>query len=116
MILDSLIFLVITLNDYDPLIVVDILLSKIIISVFMVIINTILFYMLKDKEPTTVAITKVESNSNDLGIEEIVKEKKIPKKNITKSKTSSNSRNNQRNSGKKVNKTDQKKPTQNKKN
>ncbi len=97
MILNSIVFLVITLNGYEPIFIINILLSNIIVSVIMVIIITILFYILKENEEKVVPIKKIEKKeSKDLSAEELVAEKNVvakpkktikktaPKKNVTK--------------------------------
>ena len=84
MILDSIVYLVITLNGYEPIFVINLLLSNIIISVLMVVIVTILFYILKEPEEKIVPIKHIEKKeTKDLSAEDLVIEKKV----ITKPKS-----------------------------
>lgn len=84
MILNSIVFLVITLNGYEPIFIINILLSNIIVSVLMVVIITILFYILKENEEKVVAIKKIEKKeTKDLSAEDLV----VEKKNVVKPKT-----------------------------
>ena len=81
MILNAIVFLVITLNGYEPIFIINLLLSNIIVSVIMVVIIAILFYILKDKDEKIVSIKKVEkTESKDISAEELV----VAKKTITK--------------------------------
>ena len=89
MILNSIVYLVITLNGYEPIFIINLLLSNIIVSVIMVVILTILFFILKDKEEKVVPIKKIEKvESKDISAEELVTEKKpAVKKSVTKKAT-----------------------------
>ena len=88
MFLNSIIFLVITLNEYEPIFVINMLLSNVIVDIIMIVIITILFYILKEKDIVTYNKTD-NINNKDLGLEEVIikEEKKDVKK--TK-KTNSN--------------------------
>ena len=113
MVVNTIIYLVITLSDYDPLIVIDMMLGNIIISIFMVIIITILFYILKEKELEYANITKMNTEvKNDKSALELIEEKNIKTK-TNKNKTNNkpknnNTRKNYNNSNKKVNKNEKK--------
>ena len=87
MIVDSIIYIVITLSSYEPLFVIDILLSNIIVSVMMVVILTVLFYILRDKKENIVAIKKMDLvKNNDLSVEEVVEAKQKEVKKLLKIK------------------------------
>ena len=89
MILNSIVFLVITLNGYEPIFIINILLSNIIVSVIMVVIITILFYILKENEEKVVAIKKIEKKeTKDLSAEDlVVGQTKVVKPKTTVKKT-----------------------------
>lgn len=91
MILNSIVFLVITLNGYEPIFIINIFLSNIIVSVLMVVIITILFYILKENEEKVVAIKKIEKKeTNDINVEDlVVGQSKVvkPKTNVKKTTT-----------------------------
>lgn len=87
MILNSVIYLVITLNGYEPIFIINLLLSNIIVSVIMVVIITILFFILKETEEKVVPIKAIErKESKDLSVEELVVENKKEVKSKTTSK------------------------------
>jgi len=119
--LNSTIYLVITLNSYDPIFVVNMLLSNVIISIIMLVVITILFYLLKDKYQIPVEINTINVNINkhldeDKAITDVITleksektEKKVVKakkdySKVNKNKTSKNSNKNGKNT-KKVTKT-----------
>ena len=82
--LNSTIYLVITLNSYDAMFVINMLLSNIIISIIMLVIMTILFYILKEKDSKPVIIDNMninvsKSNDKDLAIEDLMTDKKDSK-------------------------------------
>ena len=104
MIVNTIIFLVITLSNYDPLLVIDMILGNIIISIFMTIIITILFYVLREKKLDSIPITKMDTDNNDLNALELIEAKKVllKKNNKTKSKTNNQSKKNSENKNNKT--------------
>ncbi len=109
----------ITLNGYDSIIAVNMLLSNIVIAIILDIIITGLFYLLKEKEIETVYIEGMNINvrkslDDDKTIEDIIVKQKEENK-TTKKKTykkSNNYKNKQKKQVKKskikVNKEDKK--------
>ena len=89
MIVNSIIYLVITLADYDAIFIINMMLGNVIISVIMVVIITILFYILREKKTRIVPIKEMTMDSGkDKGVEEVVKEKNVgEKKTRTATKT-----------------------------
>ena len=87
--LNSVIYLGITLHMYEPIYIINMLLSNVIIDIVMIIIIIILFYILRD--PKEKIITYRNSNntvSKDLGTEEVIENKKVVRKpNTSKSNT-----------------------------
>ena len=87
MILNSLTYLLITLNGYDPIYIVNLLLSNIIVSIIMVVVMSILYYILREPEEVVVPIKKIETKkTEDLSAEELVsfKEKEAKPKTVKK--------------------------------
>lgn len=114
--LNSTIYLIITMSNYDPMFVVNMLLSNIIISIISLIIMTIMFYWLKEKDTETIAIENMSINfsnyvTKDMTVEDVIKDKKDKKVN-TKKKTTR--RNNNTEYYKKKNNVKTKKVSQNK--
>ena len=106
--LNSTIYLIITLNDYNPIFVVNMLLSNIIISLIMVVILTIMYYLLKENSKEVVKIEKMKivvdtSKNQDKAIDEIITSSK------NKVKTKKKNTNNDYNKKKKYVKKDSKK-------
>ena len=101
--LKATIYLVITLNGYDSIFIINMLLSNIIIAIILDIIITILFYLLREKEVETICIESMNINvkkslDEDKTIEEIItkpteEDKKTKKKTYYKD-TSNKSKNN----------------------
>ena len=101
--LKATIYLVITLNGYDSIFIINMLLSNIIISIVLDVIITILFYLLREKEVETICIESMNINvkkslDEDKTIEEIITK---PKEEVKKTKkktyykdTSNKSKNN----------------------
>lgn len=101
--LKATIYLVITLNGYDSIFIINMLLSNIIISIVLDIVITILFYLLREKEVETICIESMNINvkkslDEDKTIEEIITK---PKEEVKKTKkktyykdTSNKSKNN----------------------
>lgn len=90
--LKATIYLVITLNGYDSTFIINMLLSNIIISLIMLVIITVLFYLLREKEKEVVLIEgmciDVKPNMNsDKSIEEVITSPKKEVKVKTKKKT-----------------------------
>lgn len=89
--LNSTIYLIITLSDYNPVFVINMLLSNIIISLIMVVILTVMYYLLRENHQETVNIEKMKiavdtCKNQDKAIDEIITSSK--KSNIkTKKKT-----------------------------
>ena len=82
MFLNSIIYQVITLKGYEPIFIVNMLLSSVIIDIIMIIIVTIIFFILKDKNIKSVEVkATLKENNKDLSVEEIVKkDNKVSKK------------------------------------
>ena len=75
--LNSTIYLVITLNSYDTMFIINMLLSNIIVSIIMLVIMTVLFYILKEKDSKPVVIDNMNINISkirdiDLAIEDLM--------------------------------------------
>ena len=92
--LNSVIYLLITLKDYEIMFVINMLLSNIIISIIMLVIMTILFYLLKEKNVEEIFIDGMNINvsnyvNNDMNIEDVINDKNI----IKKEKTIKNNKN-----------------------
>ncbi len=84
--LNSVIFLSLTLREYDFMFIIDVLLGNVIINIFMIIIITLIFYLLKDKKE--IVVIKEDSNEiKDLGIEEVISNKTKVNKTSNKNKT-----------------------------
>lgn len=127
--LNSTIYLVITLNSYDTMFVINMLLSNIIISIIMLVIMTILFYILKEKDSKPVVIDNMNINISktcdiDLAIEDLMNSvnnqqetkkevKKKPNKDYYKNKKTNpkTTTNTKKNSSNKSKTTNQKKKT-----
>lgn len=82
--LNATIYLIITLSSYEVIFIINMLLSNIIVSIIMIILITILFYLLKEKEQKTVAISNMDiavtkSLNEDKTIEEVINSKKEEK-------------------------------------
>ena len=101
--LKATIYLVITLNGYDSIFIINMLLSNIIISIVLDVIITILFYLLREKEVETICIESMNINvkkslDEDKTIEEIItkptEEVKKTKKKTYYKDTSNKSKNN----------------------
>ena len=101
--LKATIYLVITLNGYDSIFIINMLLSNIIISIVLDVIITILFYLLREKEVETICIKSMNINvkkslDEDKTIEEIItkptEEVKKTKKKTYYKDTSNKSKNN----------------------
>lgn len=106
--LNATIYLIITLNDYNPVFVINMLLSDIIISLIMVVILTIMYYLLRENQKEVVKIEKMKiivdtSKNQDKTIDEIITSSK------NKVKTKKRSTNNDYNKKKKNVKKDSKK-------
>lgn len=106
--LNATIYLIITLNDYNPVFVINMLLSNIIISLIMVVILTIMYYLLRENQKEVVEIEKMKiivdtSKNQDKTIDEIITSSK---NNV---KTKKRSTNNDYNKKKKNVKKDSKK-------
>ncbi len=112
--LNVLIYQLITLQNYsDIMFVVNTLLSNIIVSLVMLIIITIIFYLLKEPEKETVEITNMNIDvnkykSDDLAIEDVMLDKKVEK---TTKKKPNNKKNNYKNNSKKTTNNNSKKKT-----
>lgn len=112
--LDATIYLVITLNDYEPTFVINMLLSNIIVSIIMVVIITGLYYLLKENSQEVVVIEGMNiSVSNlkdkDKSIEDVMKKTDTSKKNNYKKPRKNNNYN--KTSDKNNNKTNSKNTT-----
>ena len=101
--LKATIYLVITLNGYDSIFIINMLLSNIIIAIILDIVITILFYLLREKEVETICIESMNINvkkslDEDKTIEEIItkptEEVKKTKKKTYYKDTSNKSKNN----------------------
>lgn len=101
--LKATIYLVITLNGYDSIFIINMLLSNIIIAIILDIVMTILFYLLREKEVETICIESMNINvkkslDEDKTIEEIItkptEEVKKTKKKTYYKDTSNKSKNN----------------------
>ena len=101
--LKATIYLVITLNGYDSIFIINMLLSNIIIAIILDIIITILFYLLREKEVETICIESMNINvkkslDEDKTIKEIItkptEEVKKTKKKTYYKDTSNKSKNN----------------------
>lgn len=108
--LKATIYLAITLNGYDSIIAVNMLLSNIVISIILDIIITGLFYLLKEKEIETVYIEGMNINvrkslDDDKTIEDIIvkqkEENKTTKKKTYKKSNNYKNKNGQQNNQKK---------------
>ena len=99
LVLNSIIYLGISLHMYELMYIVNMILSNIIVDIVMIIIIVILFYILKEN-PEKVVTFKQEENvkSSDLGTEEIMESKKITtsKKKNTGNKNTKKTNNNYR--------------------
>lgn len=125
--LNATIYLIITLSSYEVIFIINMLLSNIIVSIIMIILITILFYLLKEKEQKTVAISNMDiavtkSLNEDKTIEEVINSKKeekaeketkkvVKKKPTSKNKNSNYSKKNQKSGTKKTTKPRQKSQT-----
>ena len=101
--LKATIYLVITLNGYDSIFIINMLLSNIIIAIILDIVITILFYLLREKEVETICIESMNINvkkslDEDKTNEEIItkptEEVKKTKKKTYYKDTSNKSKNN----------------------
>ena len=91
---NNIIYEILTLYDQDLMFIVNMMLSNIIVSIIMLIIITIMFYILKDNDTETVEIKNMNIDinnykSSDLAIEDVImdKEKEEVKKPKPKKKT-----------------------------
>lgn len=93
--LNSLIYLVITLREYELLYIVNMLLSNVIIDIIMLCVIIILFYILRDKkEKIIISDHNQKDNAKSLSTNKVTETKKNQKKsNNTKSKKSNNNLN-----------------------
>ena len=110
--LDTVIYNISVFYKQDFMYVVNALLSNIIVSIIMLVIITIMFYILKEKESETVEIKDMNISvnnypTNDLALEDVINEKKIEnlsapkKKNTTyQRKKGQQSKNNSSNNNK----------------
>ncbi len=108
--LKATIYLAITLNGYDSIVAVNMLLSNIVIAIILDIIITGLFYLLKEKEIETVYIEGMNINvrkslDDDKTIEDIIvkqkEENKTTKKKTYKKSNNYKNKNGQQNNQKK---------------
>ncbi len=97
--LNVIIYQLINLQSSDIMFVVNTLLSNIIVSLVMLIIITVIFYLLKEPDRETVEITNMNIDinkykSSDLAIEDVMFDKKVEetKKTTTKKTKSKNQR------------------------
>ena len=91
---NNIIYQILTLYDQDVMFIVNMMLSNIIVSIIMLIIITIMFYILKDNDTEMVEIKNMNIDinnykSSDLAIEDVImdKEKEEVKKPKPKKKT-----------------------------
>lgn len=95
--LNSLIYLVITLREYELLYIVNMLLSNVIIDIIMLCVIIILFYILRDKKEKIIISTHAHTqndNAKSSSANKVTETKKIQKKsNNTRSKKSNNNLN-----------------------
>ncbi|MBR3660793.1 MAG: VUT family protein [Bacilli bacterium] len=92
--LNSVIYLLISLRDYEAIFVINMLLSNVIIDIVMIVIITVLFYILREKNSEKVIIKgEKENTSMDLGTEEIMINKTIKEKKETPKTTKKNTNN-----------------------
>ena len=108
---DVIIYQLINLQNNDFMFIINTLLSNIIVSIIMLIIITILFYIMKEKDLETVEIKNMNIDinkykSDDLAIEDVIMDKKETKPAVKKTKSTT----------KKTNRTNSKKPTGTRKN
>lgn len=106
--LNSTIYLVITLNGYEPIFIINMLLSNIIISIIMIVVITIMFYLLKEKSQVPVEINTINVNvikqlDDDKAITDIINLNKKPRNKSVKPKTNSKNTKNNTKSNKKTN-------------
>lgn len=102
--LNATIYLIITLNDYNPVFVINMLLSNIIISLIMVVILTIMYYLLRENQKEVVKIEKMKiivdtSKNQDKTIDEIITSSKNNVK--TKKRSTNNDYNKKKKNAKK---------------
>ena len=121
--LDTVIYNISVFYKQDFMYVVNALLSNIIVSIIMLVIITIMFYILKEKESETVEIKDMNISvnnypTNDLALEDVINEKKIEnlsapkKKNTTyQRKKGQQSKNNSSNNNKRKSTSNNKKNT-----
>ena len=95
LILNTIIFLGITLHMYDLIYVVNMVISNIIIDIVLIVIIILLFYILKDKKEKIISFTKNEKLNSDLSTEEILENKKEIKRVNKKSQAKTQKKNNQ---------------------
>ena len=92
--MNSVIYLLISLRDYEAIFVINMLLSNVIIDIVMIVIITVLFYILREKNSEKVIIKgEKENTSMDLGTEEIMINKTIKEKKETPKTTKKNTNN-----------------------
>ena len=92
--LNSVIYLLISLRDYEAIFIINMLLSNVIIDIVMIVIITVLFYILREKNSEKVIIKgEKENTSMDLGTEEIMINKTIKEKKETPKTTKKNTNN-----------------------
>ena len=98
LVLNSIIYLGISLHMYELMYIVNMILSNIIVDIVMIIIIVILVYILKEKDEKVVTFKQEENvKSSDLGTEEIMENKKTPtKKKNTGNKNTKKTNNNYR--------------------
>lgn len=79
--LDSTIFLLITLNGYEAIFIVNMFLSHVIVSIIMITIMTIIFYILKEKNNSPIYIDNnldivtYHTYTSDKSIDEVINDK-----------------------------------------
>lgn len=88
MVLNSVIFLIIYLRDYEAIYIINMLLSNIIIDILLIAVILVIFYILKEKD-TQVIIKNIKTDNKDISLEEVINDKtsvKVIKKSNPKTK------------------------------
>ncbi len=90
LVLNAVIFIVITLHNQDIIFIINSLLSNIIISIIMIVIITVLYFILKEKEIEAVEINSMNIDVNkytttDMSIEDVMIDRKKQATNPKKS-------------------------------
>ena len=122
--LNSVIFITLTLRGNDFMYIIDVLLGNVIMNIFMIIIITALFYIIKGSKREEIVIKDEIKDVNDLVIEEVISKKdktktnnsKTTKKNNYKNNSSNKKSNSTKSSTKKTTKKNENKKTSSKKN